>query len=84
MSGTPVGRNWIVMMHNGVTAIDWGGGQFLDAVSGNFFKAIESEVSHRASNADLDWLLHIGRIDDYNETYVYFNGLSNLPSRTKL
>jgi hypothetical protein len=82
MNGTPVGRNWIVMMHNGVTAIDWGDGQFQDAVSGDFFNAVESNVSHRATNANLDWLLQIGRIDDYNDIYVYFIGLPDLPFRT--
>lgn len=83
MGGTPVGRNWIVLMQNGVTAIDWGGGMFQDAVSGEFFKAVESNVSHRASNADLDWLEHIGRVDDYNDTFVYFIGLPDLPFRTQ-
>ena len=77
----PIGRNWIVMMHKGIPAIDWGGGMFQDAISGEFFNAAESEVSHRASDAELDWLKHIGRIDDYDIVNVYFIGLPDLPSR---
>lgn len=82
MGGTPVGRNWIVMMHSGAAAIDWGGGLFQDAVSGEFFNAVEEDVSHRASDADLDWLKRIGRVEDYDASHVYFTGLPDLPSRS--
>lgn len=82
MGGMPIGRNWIVFMRSGTLAIDWGGGQFQDVISGDFFKAVESEVSHRASDADLDWLKHIGRVDDYDATNVYFVGLPDLPFRS--
>jgi hypothetical protein len=82
MGGMPVGRNWIVMMRSGAAAIDWGGGLFQDAVSGDFFHAVEKDVSHRASNTDLDWLKRIGRVDDYDEVNVYFVGLPDLPYRS--
>jgi hypothetical protein len=83
MNGTAVGRNWIVMMHNGVAAIDWGSGLFQDVISGEFFNALEAAVSHRASDADLDWLQHIGRVDNYDINYVYFLGLPDLPFHTQ-
>lgn len=82
MGGMPVGRNWIVIMRSGAAAIDWGGGQFQDAISGDFFNAVEADVSHRANNSDLDWLKHIGRVDDYDRTNVYFVGLPDLPFRS--
>jgi hypothetical protein len=82
MGGTPVGRNWIVIMRSGVTAIDWGGGLFQDAMSGDFFNAVEKDVSHRANDSDLDWLKHVGRVDDYDDTNVYFVGLPDLPFRS--
>lgn len=69
-------------MRSGTLAIDWGGGQFQDVISGDFFKAVESDVSHRANDADLDWLKHIGRVDDYDATNVYFVGLPDLPFRS--
>ena len=81
MGGTPIGRSWVVMMHGGAASIDWGGGLFQDVISGDFFKAVEREVSHRATDAELDWLKHIGRVDDYDNTNVYFVGLPDLPSR---
>jgi hypothetical protein len=84
MNGTPIGRSWIVMMRNGVTAIDWGGGQFQDTISGDFFMAVESDVSHRAGNVDLDLLSRIGRVDGYDEVNVYFVGLPELPFKTTL
>ena len=81
MGGAPIGRSWVVIMRTGATAIDWGGGQFQDVISGDFFNAAEREVSHRANDSDLDWLKHIGRVYDYDNTNVYFTGLPDLPSR---
>jgi len=81
MGGTPIGRNWVVIMRSGAVAIDWGDGLFQDAISGDFFNAVESEVSHRSNDSDLDWLKHVGRVDDYDSTNVYFVGLPDLPFR---
>jgi hypothetical protein len=82
MNGTPIGRSWIVMMRNGITAIDWGGGRFQDAISCDYFMAVESDVSHRASSTDLDLLVRVGRVDSYDEMNVYFVGLPDLPRTT--
>lgn len=73
MRGTPVARSWVVVMHNGTVAIDWGGGIYVDIVSSAFFAAGEKDVSHRAQDADLDWLKHLGKVDDYDINYVYFS-----------
>jgi hypothetical protein len=81
MGGVPIGRSWVVMMRAGAAAIDWGGGLFQDAISGDFFNATEQEVSHRASDTDLDWLKHVGRVDDYDANNAYFVGLPDLPNR---
>lgn len=72
MRGTSIARCWVVMMHNGVAAVDWGDGVFLDVLSNEFFAATEKDVSHRALDADLDWLKRIGRVDDYDVNNVYF------------
>lgn len=82
MGGTPIGRGWVVMMHNGVAAIDWGGGIFQDAVTGDFFHAAERDVSHRADDLDLDWLKRLGRVDDYDPINVYFYSLPEYFKRT--
>jgi hypothetical protein len=78
--GTPVGRPWIVVLRTGIIAIDWGDGLFQDAISGDFLHANESQVSHRAQNADLDWLKQVGRVDCYDTQQVYF---ISLPERSK-
>lgn len=78
--GTPVGRPWIVVLRNGTVAIDWGDGVFQDAISGDFLQVAESQVSHRALDGDLDWLVGIGRVSSYDEQQVYF---LNLPERIK-
>ncbi|GAP07434.1 MAG TPA: hypothetical protein DEQ80_00155 [Anaerolinea thermolimosa] len=72
MRGTPVARSWVVWMRNGVIAVDWGDGVFVDILSNQFFEASQAEVSHRAPDADLDWLRSIGRVEDYDVNNVYF------------
>lgn len=78
--GTPVGRSWIVVLRNGIVAVDWGDGEFQDAVTGEFLQVSESQVSHRALDGDLDWLAGIGRVSWYDAQQVYF---VNLPERIK-
>ena len=77
--GTPVGRPWVVMLRDGTVAIDWGVGLFQDAISGDFMRISESRVSHRAQDVDLEWLIRIGRVSDYDAQQVFF---LSLPERT--
>jgi len=77
--GTPVGRSWVVMLHNGMAVIDWGDGLFLDAFTGNFVQVSEDQISHRAQDSDLDWLIRVGRVEGYNRHQVYF---TSLPERS--
>ena len=69
------------MMRNGTSAIDWGGGQFLDIRTGDFFHADEKDVSHRALDSDLDWLKRLGRVDEYDGENVFFFGLPDVPRK---
>jgi hypothetical protein len=80
MRGNPIARSWVVMMHSGVPAVDWGGGIYLDILTGQFFKAVEKDVSHRALDSDLDWLKRIGRVEDYDINNVVLTSLPNLNS----
>jgi hypothetical protein len=75
--GTPVARSWVVMMRRGIPAVDWGAGTYLDILTNQFFVATEKDVSHRALEADLDWLKRIGRIEEYDVNNVYFTKLPN-------
>lgn len=79
MHGTPINRSFVVMMHSGITVVDWGNGTFLDVVNGVFFRAEEKEVSHRAHESDLDWLKRLGHVDEYDDLNVYFSHLPEYP-----
>jgi hypothetical protein len=77
MAGTPISRNWVVVLRSGVPALDWGNGSFVDLINGCFIEAKEPDVSHRAMDADLEWLKQIGVLDDYDDTNAYFLVLPN-------
>jgi len=80
--GTPVGRPWVVLLRDGTIAVDWGDCLFQDAVSGEFINVTERQVSHRAQDADLDWLMRIGRVSNYDAQQVYFQNLPERPKNT--
>ena len=80
--GTPVGRAWVVMLHNGTIVIDWGDALFQDAYTGDFIQVSEHQISHRALDNDLDWLRRIGRVDGYDAHQVYFASLPERPARS--
>ena len=79
MRGVPIPRSFVVMMHNGIAAIDYSAGVFLDIRKGEYFEAAESDVSHRAQESDLDWLKRLGHVDEYDALNVYFNNLPEYP-----
>ncbi len=83
MRATPVARSWVVMMRDGFAALDWGNGLYLDLVRGQFFNASEQEVSHRASDADLDWLVRLGCIEGYDRLNVYLTYLPEPPQEAE-
>ncbi|WP_322507455.1 hypothetical protein [Anaerolinea sp.] len=79
MQRTPVARSWVVMMRGGFAALDWGNGLYLDLTCGQFFTATEKDVSHRASDADLDLLVRLGCIEGYDRLNVYLTSLPEPP-----
>jgi hypothetical protein len=81
--GMPVGRSWIVVLRNGIIAVDWGDGLFQEIISGDFLEHIkENQVSHRALDSDLDWLIRAGRIVSYDQRQAYFLSLPERSTRT--
>lgn len=80
-AGTPVGRTWVVVLRNGTIAIDWGDGLFQDSVSGDFMHVVEAQVSHRAQDSDLDWLIRAGRVSHFDAQQAYFISLPELPKK---
>lgn len=80
--GTPVNRQWVLVLQDGTIAIDWGDSVFQDVRSGDFITVDESDVSHHISNEDLDWLIRIGRAKSYNTLLVWFSSLPERPQKT--
>ena len=76
--GTPIGRPWIVILCDGTIAIDWGDGLYQEAISGDFFSLEGDQVIHRAQDYDLDWLVRVGSIGNFDAQNAYF---LDLPER---
>lgn len=77
-SGTPIDRTWVVVMRDGTIVVDWGEGLYQDINSGEFYNALDAEISHRVTNEELEWLMHINRVSQFDSRTVY---LFNLPER---
>lgn len=80
--GTAVDRQWVVTLHNGTIVVDWSEGMFLDVMNGTYLHASEGEISHRAQDAELDWLRRAGRVESFDEKKVYFINLPDQPFKT--
>lgn len=81
-TGTPVSRQWVVVLRDGRVAIEWGDGEFQDALGGEFIRGESTLISHPATTEDLERLKRAGRVDDFNDRIVYFQGLPELPRKT--
>ncbi|MCL4562343.1 MAG: hypothetical protein M1281_17240 [Chloroflexi bacterium] len=73
-SGTPIARHCIVVLHDGRTVIDWGH-RYQDILTGDFAVLPEVEISHKASNDELEALVRDGIILDYDEFHAYLGGI---------
>lgn len=80
--GTPVNRQWVMVLQDGTIAIDWGDDIFQDVRSGDFIVVSESDISHHIMNDDLDWLIRIGRVKSYDTKLVWFSSLPERPQQT--
>jgi hypothetical protein len=81
-SGTPINRQWVIVLKDGNIVIDWGDGLFQDVRSGDFINVTEKEISHHVLNEELDILVHAGRVAAYTSLVIYFNSLPERPQRT--
>jgi hypothetical protein len=76
--GTPVQRQWILILRNGVVVVDWGDGLFQDVDSGDFVQVERTEISHSAQNAELELMKRSGLVHGYDANQAWF---INLPER---
>lgn len=80
-SGTPIQRQWVVVLRNGAIAIDWGEGLFQDIDSGECMSVDTAQISHTAQNSDLDMLRRSGRVHRYDAIQAWFINLPQRPAR---
>lgn len=80
--GTPLNRQWIIVLNDGMVVIDWGDGVYQDIVSGDFLPIREEDVSHHIINQELDWLTKIGCVASYDNLFVHVHSLPERPQRT--
>ncbi len=78
--GTPVERQWILLLKDGTVVIDWGDGLYQDVYSGDFFQLEEAEISHKVQDEDLELLKRTGRVVSFDAYKVFFNMLPERPA----
>jgi hypothetical protein len=81
-TGTPINRQWVIVLKDGNIVIDWGDALFQDVRTGDFITVSEKEFSHHILNEELDLLMRIGRANSYTNLTVYFPSLPERPQRT--
>ena len=80
--GMPVNRHWVVMLQNGIPAIDWGNGLFQDILNGQFIHGTDVDISHTVLEEELEQLKHMDTICGYDLNSVYVYPLPEPPHRT--
>ena len=80
--GTPIKRQWIIVLNDGSIVIDWGDGIYQDIRTGAFLSIREEEYSHHILNPELEWLVKIGRVASYDALIVNIHSLPERPQRT--
>jgi hypothetical protein len=81
-AGTPVSRQWILVLHNGVIVIDWGDGLFQDVDTGDFLELTAGAGSYTAQDIDLEGLKRSSRVDYYDAQQAWILGLPERPIHT--
>ncbi|HOS53742.1 MAG TPA: hypothetical protein PLW25_04300 [Anaerolineaceae bacterium] len=81
-TGTPINRQMVIVLKNGIIAIDWGDGLYQDIRTGDFIPVLETDYSHHILNEELDWLIKIGRVISYDKNTVQSQSLPERPQRT--
>lgn len=82
-SGTPLNRHWVVILRDGIPVYDWGDGLAQDLYTGDFlnFDGVV-DYSHGITDAELDQLVRVGRVNTYDSQTVYVYSLPEPPRQT--
>jgi hypothetical protein len=74
-TGKPINRQWIYILKDGTSVVEWEEDLVQDLLSGDFLHPSRSEFSHPIRDDELNILLRAGRIDRYDAREVYLNSL---------
>ena len=80
--GTPVHRQWVLVLHDGEIVVDWGDGWVQNVYSGEFMQIDQIQTSLSVQNDDLEMLVRAGRVDHYDGQQVWFINLPERPVRS--
>jgi hypothetical protein len=80
--GVPIDRQWIYVLLDGRTVLDWGNGLVQDLVNGDFITYSKETFSHPIQDDDLEMLKRAGRIERFDERQVYVYSLPERPQPT--
>ena len=81
-TGTPLNREFVLVLEDGRIVLDWGDGLFQDLDTGEYFKDHPLESSHKIANPELELLKRAGRVERYNRHEVSFLNLPERPAKT--
>ena len=78
--GTPVSRQWILVLSDGRAVIDWGAGQFQDLLTGEMVDSADCALALTAQDIDLQGMHNAGLVDHFDETTAFVIGLPDRPN----
>lgn len=81
-SGVPIDRQWIYVLDDGRSIIDWGDDLVQDLLSGDFYTIVDSDYSHPIRDDELEMLKRAGRVEKFNARHVYIFTLPERPRPT--
>jgi hypothetical protein len=80
--GVPIDRQWIYILRDGRTVLDWGDGLVQDLLNGEFVNFSKESISHPIQDDDLEMLKRAGRVERFNDRQVYVYSLPERPQPT--
>jgi hypothetical protein len=81
-SGTPINRHWVVVLKDASKVVDWGDGLFQDILSGEFMHGTEADISHTILDNELEQMMRLNQIFEYDANFIYVHPLPELPHST--
>jgi hypothetical protein len=81
-NGVPIDRQWIYVLEDGRSIIDWGDDLVQDLLSGDFITNVDSDYSHPIRDDELELLKRAGRVERFTTRHVYIFSLPERPRPT--